>query len=193
MAAPDPNNGDNGPTPETPAHDADTGVSEGEDDAHWYSWRRWRYIGGGLFLLLSLAGVSYVIWDIVDLLPKPVTMAVLRAALRESPGRIGDVVMLAGLLSFGPPAGVDLMFGATEAARRWARKMQEKDKAEGRKEGREEGLEEGHEEGRKAGRAEGRIEGRAEGRIEVIAALRARANGNAELHRLLDEVENEGQ
>ena len=193
MAAPDPNNGDNGPTPETPDHDSDTGVSEGDADAHWYSWRRWRYIGGGLFLLLSLAGVSYVIWDIVDLLPKPVTMAVLRAALRESPGRIGDVVMLAGLLSFGPPAGVDLMFGATEAARRWARKMQEKDKAEGRKEGREEGLEEGHEEGRKAGRAEGRIEGRAEGRIEVIAALRARANGNAELHRLLDEVENEGQ
>ena len=189
MAAPDPNNGDNGPTPETPDHDADTGVSEGEGDAPWYSWRRWRYIGGGLFLLLSLAGVSYVIWDIVDLLPKPVTMAVLRAALRESPGRIGDVVMLAGLLSFGPPAGVDLMFGATEAARRWARKMQEKDKAEGREEGREEG----HEEGRIEGRAEGRIEGRAEGRIEVIAALRARANGNAELHRLLDEVENEGQ
>ena len=69
------------------------------------------------------------------------------------------------------------MFGAAEAARRWARKMQEKDKAEGRKEGREEG----HEEGRQAGR------------MEVIAALRAHANGNAELHRLLDEVENEGQ
>ena len=57
------------------------------------------------------------------------------------------------------------MFGAAEAARRWARKMQEKDRAEGRNEGRK----------------------------AVIAALRARANGNAELHRLLDEVENEGQ
>ena len=57
------------------------------------------------------------------------------------------------------------MFGAAEAARRWARKMQEKDKAAGRNEGRK----------------------------EVIAALRARANGNAELHRLLDEIENEGQ
>ena len=32
-----------------------------------------------------------------------------------------------------PPAEVDLMFGATQAAKRWSRKMQKKDLAEGRK------------------------------------------------------------
>ena len=88
-----------------------------EDGEPWYSWNRWKYIGGALFLVLSVAGVSYVIWDIVDLLPKPVTIGVVRAALRESPGRITDIATLAGLISFGPPAGVDLMFGATAAAK----------------------------------------------------------------------------
>ena len=60
-----------------------------------------------------------------------------------------------------------MMLGAAEAARQWARKMQQRDKEEGRKEGLK------------------------ESRKEFIKALRARANGNAELHRLLDEIENE--
>ena len=62
-----------------------------------------------------------------------------------------------------------MMLGAAEAARQWARKMQQKDKEEGRKEGLK------------------------ESRKEFIKALRAGANGNAELHRLLDEIENEGE
>ena len=54
------------------------------------------------------------------------------------------------------------MFGAQKAAEQWARTRQKKDRAAGH----------------------------AEGRKGVIAQLRARANGNAELNRLLDEVEN---
>ena len=105
---------------------------------HWYSWNHWKYVGGGLFLTLSVIGVGYVIWDIIDLLPKPVTIETARAALRESPGRITDMVAVAGLISFGPPAGVDLMFGATEAAKQWARERQKKERAAGRAAGRAE-------------------------------------------------------
>ena len=183
-SAPDnPDNGDDRQTPEAPEGNTEAGVSGG--NAPWYSWRRWRYIGGGMFLLLTATGVGYVIWDVVDLLPRPITVDLVRAALRDSPGRIADMAVLAGLISFGPPAGVDLMFGAAAAARQWARKMQEKDKEEGKKEGLSEG--------RKEGLSEGRKEGLKEGRKEIINALRARANGNAELHRLLDEIENEGE
>ena len=147
---------------------ADAGYGDGSDDADddrapWYSWERWKYIGGGIFLVLSVSGVGYVIWDIVDLLPRPVTIELIRAALRDSPGRITDVLALAGMISFGPPAGVDLMFGATKAATTWSRKVMRKEKAAGRREERK----------------------------AIIAAFRARANGNADLHRIIDEVESE--
>ena len=148
-----------------PPPDDDDG-DDGDSRESWYSWRRWKYIGGALFLIISVAGVSYVIWDTIDLLPRPVTIDTIRAALRVSPGRITDVVALAGLLSFGPPAGVDLMFGAKKAAEQWARTRQKKDWAAGH------------------------AEGRAEERKNMIAQLRARANGNPELNRLLDEIEN---
>ena len=118
---------------------ADHDDDDGDDDrAPWYSWERWKYIGGTLFLLLSVTGVGYVLWDIIDLLPKPVTVAAVRAALRESPGRITDMLALSGMISFGPPAGVDLMFGATKAAKTWSRKVMRQERDVGRKEGRTE-------------------------------------------------------
>ena len=156
-----------------PPPDNDDG-DDGDSRESWYSWRRWKYIGGALFLIISVAGVSYVIWDTIDLLPRPVTIDTIRAALRVSPGRITDVVALAGLLSFGPPAGVDLMFGAKKAADGLYLRMRREDKARWKAEGHAEGDKEGYARARKA----------------LIAQLRARANGNAELNRLLDEVEN---
>ena len=136
MTSPSPNDGNEKPSDS--GHDLPPeSLGDNDDDvlgAPWYSWSRWKYIGGGLFLLLSVAGVGYVVWDIIDLLPKPVTLGMVRAALRESPGRITDMVAVAGLISFGPPAGVDLMFGATEAARQWARERQKKERAKGREE-----------------------------------------------------------
>ena len=192
---------DDGSLPDWPDDDVESDRSG--DGTHWYSWSRWKYIGGGLFLTLSVIGVGYVIWDIIDLLPKPVTIGMVRAALRESPGRITDMVAMAGLISFGPPAGVDLMFGATEAAKQWARKQQRKDltkgRIEGRKEGRIEGREEGRIEGRVEGHEEGRIEGRVEGRVEgqvqerdrIMQLLKSRAADNPDDQRyqeLLDEI-----
>ena len=119
--------------PEIPGGPDATGPPGADDDDRepWYAWGRWKYIGGALFLVLSVSGVSYVIWDIVDQMPKPVTMDIIRATSRVSPGRITDIAMLAGLISFGPPAGVDLMFGATKAATTWSRKVLAKEKAEG--------------------------------------------------------------
>ena len=60
------------------------------------------------------------------------------------------------------PEGGDLMFGATQAAKTWSRKVMRQERAVGRKEERK----------------------------AIIAAFRARANGNADLHRIIDEVEN---
>ena len=145
------------------ADGSDADGDDADDRAPWYSWGRWKYIGGTLFLVLGLSSVGYVLWDIIDLLPKPVTVMAVRAALRESPGRITDVLALSGMISFGPPAGVDLMFGATQAAKTWSRKVMRKERAVGRKEERK----------------------------AIIAEFRERANGNAELHRIIDEVENE--
>ena len=159
-----------------PPPDDDDG-NDGDSRESWYSWRRWKYIGGALFLIISVAGVSYVIWDTIDLLPRPVTIDTIRAALRVSPGRITDVVALAGLLSFGPPAGVDLMFGAKKAADGLYLRMRREDKARWKAEGHAEGDKEGYARARKA----------------LIAQLRARANGNPELNRLLDELENGDQ
>ena len=148
MAAPGRNDDDD--SPDAPADNTPPGASgnggdanyddgDGDDDrAPWYSWERWKYIGGTLFLLLSVTGVGYVLWDIIDLLPNPVTVAAVRAALRESPGRITDMLALSGMISFGPPAGVDLMFGATKAATTWSRKVMRKEKAAGRREERKE-------------------------------------------------------
>ena len=176
--------------------DDDSDDTDDDDRAPWYSWERWKYIGGGLFLVLSVSGVGYVIWDIVDLLPKPVTIELIRAALRESPGRITDVLALAGMISFGPPAGVDLMFGATKAANRWVRQQTKKDVAKGRKEGLEIGVEKGRKEGRaegiEIGRAEGRDEGIGIGRRQAIDEMRAQANGNPEARRLLEEMDADG-
>ena len=137
-----------------PADDTPTGIGASRgDDAHyddagddgrapWYSWERWKYIGGALFLILGLSSVGYVLWDIMDLLPKPVTVAAVRAARRESPGRITDMLALSGMISFGPPAGVDLMFGATQAAKNWARQERKKGIAIGNQRGVEQGREE---------------------------------------------------
>ena len=193
--------------------DADGGDDDGGDDADddrapWYSWERWKYIGGGIFLVLSVSGVGYVIWDIVDLLPRPVTIELIRAALRESPGRITDVLALSGMISFGPPAGVDLMFGATQAAKNWAGRERKKGKAagrvegieigveKGRKEGIEIGVEKGREEGIGIGREEGigigREEGIEIGRRIMMEEMRARANGNPEVHKLLDGINADG-
>ena len=149
------------------------------DGRHWYSWSRWKYVGGGLFLTLSVIGVGYVIWDIIDLLPKPVTIDMVRAALRESPGRITDMVAVAGLISFGPPAGVDLMFGATEAAKQWARERQKKERAEGRIEGRAEG--------RQEGRAEGRTKERNDLR-QYLQTLKDEGQENVTLQELMDKL-----
>ena len=55
------------------------------------------------------------------------------------------------------------MFGATKAAKTWSRKVMRKERDVGRKEERK----------------------------AIMAAFRARANGDANLHRIIDEVENE--
>ena len=39
--------------PESPEADGNN-----RGGAPWYSWRRWKYIGGALFLLLSVVGVG---------------------------------------------------------------------------------------------------------------------------------------
>ena len=59
------------------------------------------------------------------------------------------------------------MFGATQAAKTWSRKVMRKEWTAGRK------------------------TGRVEERKAILAAFRARANGNADLHRIIDEVESE--
>ena len=89
-----------------------------------------------MFLILSSIGVGYVIWDIIDQLPKPITLEMARAALRQEPGRIADALALSAYLSFGPPAGVDLMLGATKAAEALARRMRKQDFERGQKRGR---------------------------------------------------------
>ena len=65
------------------------------------------------------------------------------------------------------------MFGAKKAADGLYQRMRREDKARWK--------------------AEGRVEGRAEERKNMIAQLRVRANGNPELNRLLDEIENSEQ
>ena len=69
------------------------------------------------------------------------------------------------------------MLGAQKAAEQWARAQQKKEWMAGYK----------------VGYAEGLAKARAEIRKGVIAQLRARANGNPELNRLLDELENGDQ
>ena len=78
------------------------------------------------------------------------------------------------------------MFGAKKAADGLYQRMRREDKARWKAEGHAEGRVEGHVEGH----AEGHAEGRAEERKNMIAQLRVRANGNPELNRLLDEIEN---
>ena len=69
------------------------------------------------------------------------------------------------------------MLGAQKAAERWACAQQKKDWMAGYKVGYAKGYKIGY------------AEGRAEARKALIAQLRARANGNPELNRLLDEIE----
>ena len=69
------------------------------------------------------------------------------------------------------------MFGAKKAADGLYQRMRREDKARWKAEG----------------YAEGRAEGCAEERKNMIAQLRARANDNPELNRLLDEIENSEQ
>ena len=77
------------------------------------------------------------------------------------------------------------MFGAKKAADGLYQRMRREDKARWKAEG--------HAEGRVEGHTEGHAEGRAEERKNMIAQLRVRANGNPELNRLLDEIENSEQ
>lgn len=91
------------------------------------------------------------------------------------------------------------MFGATKAARTWSRKVMRKERAIGREEvreeyigiGREQGREEGREQGIEIGREQGIEIGEQRGWGQAIDELRARANGNPEIHRLLDEMDTE--
>ena len=138
-----------------------------------------------MFLILSSVGVGYVIWDIIDQLPKPITIEMARAALRQEPGRIADALALSAYISFGPPARVDLMLGATKAAEALARRMRKQDFELGQKRGREEGRAEGQAEGR----AEGQAEGRAGERKELRKRLEAIAENNPDVKQLIDELE----
>ena len=132
-----------------------------------------------MFLILSSVGVGYVIWDIIDQLPKPITIEMARAALRQEPGRIADALALSAYISFGPPAGVDFMLGATKAAEALARRMRKQDFELGQKRGREEA------------RAEGQAEARAGERKELRKRLEAIAENNPDVKQLIDELEDE--
>ncbi len=122
-----------------------------------------------MFLILSSVGVGYVIWDIIDQSPKPITLEMARAALRQEPGRIADALALSAYISFGPPAGVDLMLGATKAAEAMARRMRKQDFELGQKRGRE--------------------EVRAEERKELRKRLEAIVENNPDVQQLIDELE----
>jgi hypothetical protein len=121
--------------------------------------------GVGMFLILSSVGVGYVIWDIIDQLPKPITLEMARAALRQEPGRIADALAMSAYISFGPPAGVDLMLGATKAAEALARRMRKQDFELGQK------------------------RGRAGERKELRKRLEAIVENNPDVQQLIDELE----
>jgi hypothetical protein len=145
----------------------------------WYAWSRWKWIGGALFLALSVFVIGYGIWDEIDRRPKPIDWPTVRLMVRELPPRTAGYLALAGFISFGPPAGVDLMLGATKAAERWVKRMRAKDRAEALAKGRVEG------------RAEGRVEGRVEERREIRERLQRVAENNPEVQSILDEWEND--
>ena len=137
----------------------------------WYSWQRWKWIGGALFLTLGSVVIGYAIWDEIDYRPKPIDWPVIRLILRELPLRIAGYLAMVGFISFGPPAGVDLMLGARKAAERWVKRMHEKDRAEVM--------------------AEGRKQGRQAERARTRKRLQALAENNPDVQRLLDELESE--
>ncbi len=171
MSTPDGKDNPEGDNPGGPGSANGPGPPADDDRDPWYAWGRWKYIGGALFLVLSIAGVGYVIWDTIDQLVKPITLETIRAATRVSPGRITDAVALAGLISYGPPAGVDLMFGATKAAKAMAKRWEAEDLAKGEARGEAKGRAEGRDEGRAEGRDEGRAEGRDEGRKATLERM----------------------
>lgn len=155
----------------------------------WYAWPRWKWIGAAMFLTLGAVVISYAIWDEINYRPKPIDWSIVRLVLRELPLRIAGYLALVGFISFGPPAGVDLMLGARKAAERWVKKMQDKDRAEGLAKGRVEGRVEGRAEGRAAGRAEGR-EAEREKIRQRVESLMADNPDAKELQQLLDELKN---
>lgn len=150
--------------PERNSHGENSDDSEREP---WYSWSRWKWIGGALFLTLSVVAIGYAVWDEIDYRPKPIDWAVTRLILRELPLRIAGYLAMMGFISFGPPARVDLMLGATKAAERWVKRMRAKD------------------------RAQGRAEGRAEERKEMKKRLKSLAESNPDVQQFLDELEDE--
>ena len=85
------------------------------------------------------------------------------------------MLALSGMISFGPPAGVNLMLGATQAAKRWSRKVMREERAIGFSQG----------------YAESFAISYAERRREVIDELRVRAAGKPELLERLDEMDAE--
>ncbi len=158
----------------------DAQSSEEEDDNRpadppggnvgWYNWSRWKYFGTALFLTLTAIGTGFVIWDELEQIPVWQGWPTVRILLRELPGRIASMAGVAGLIAYGPPAGVDLMIGATKAVEEWIRKRHAKARAEGR--------------------TEGRAEAQSEERQRIMEALMPLAEDNPELKKRLDELTN---
>ena len=103
-----------------------------ESNVGWYNWSRWKYFGAALFLTLTAIGTAFVIWDELEQLPAWQGWPTFRLLMRALPGRITSMAALAGLIAYGPPAGVDLMIGATKAVEEWIRKRHAKARAEER-------------------------------------------------------------
>ena len=166
--------------------DREEDQDQGSEDLElepWYAWSRWKWIGAGMFLTLGVVVIGYAIWDEIDYRPKPIDWPIARLMLRDLPLRIAGYLALIGFISFGPPAGVDLMLGAKKAAERWVQRKREEDRAEGRAKG--------HAEGRVEGRVEGRAEGRAEERKKIRKLLEDFAKSDPDergIQRLIDQL-----
>lgn len=145
--------------------------SENLESEPWYAWSRWKWIGAGMFLTLGFVVIGYAIWDEIDYRPKPIDWPIVRLMLRDLPLRIAGYLALLGFISFGPPAGVDLMLGAKKAAERWVQRKREEDRAKGR--------------------AEGHAEGRVEEREKIRERLRQISENNPDVQRILDELEDD--
>ena len=137
-------------------------------------------------MTLTAIGTAFVVWDEIEQLPAWQGWPTFRLLMRALPGRITSMAALAGLIAYGPPAGVDLMIGATKAVEEWIRKRHAKARAEGRAEG----MVEGEGRGEARGEARGRAETQAEERRRFRDALLPWAENDPELKKRLDELTN---